>query len=89
MEYKKNFRGSEAYKTAGRLFKKAAAAVFIVSPAMLFLLWPADRLSAGFTINAGTVTFNNHAELKTSTMTINAGGALVAGSSKISVSGRK
>lgn len=50
------------------------------------MLLPAGRAFAGFTVNGGTVTFNNNAEFRTSTITINSGGVLAAGEAKISVS---
>ena len=59
----------------------------VIWPALALLLLPVTRSSAGFTVNNAAVSFNNNAEFRTSTITINAGGALNAGSSKISVSG--
>jgi len=59
----------------------------VVWPAMALLILPASRAFADFTINNATVTFNNNAEFRTSTITINAGGVLGGGSSKISLSG--
>ena len=50
--------------------------LFVVLPAMALMLLPAGRAFAGFTINNATVSFNNGAGLKTSTITINSGGVL-------------
>ncbi|MBI4801290.1 MAG: hypothetical protein HY796_02090 [Elusimicrobia bacterium] len=60
-----------------------------ILPAMALWLLLSSRLFAGFdfTLNNLTVTFNNRAEFRTSTITINTGGVLNGGSSKISVSG--
>ena len=64
--------------------KKIISAVW---PAMAFLLLPAGRAFAGFTNNFATVTLNNNAEIRFSSVTNNAGGTLNGGSSKINVLG--
>ncbi len=55
-----------------------------VWPAMVLMLLPARRAFADITINNSSISFSNNAESGTSTITINAGGTLNGGGSKIS-----
>ena len=63
--------------------RRAKKILSVIWPAMALLLLPVTRSFADFTINNATVTFNNHAEFRTSTITINVGGTLGGGSKMI------
>ncbi len=66
---------------------KAKKTLSVILPAMALLTLLVSRAFADLTLNTLTVTFNNNAEFRISTITINTGGVLNGGTSKIGVSG--